>query len=103
MVVNKILKYVDLQFYFLKNWLSMFYTIKFKIKHNKELIPKGIYCYSPNFHEGKYYNVTPCVYYKTLGKRYNGCKYCRVITDDCVFADQCKICEINDDLEDDEK
>ena len=41
------------------------------------------------------YYVIPCKYYKTLGKRWNGCKYLGIITDDFVFDDQCKMCGQN--------
>jgi hypothetical protein len=75
-------------------------------KYFVSVIPIGKYCYAPDVAKNKYeiltfgflhtYWVVPCPYYKTLGRRWNGCQYCGVITDDMVFDDQCKICGQND-------
>ena len=64
------------------------------------LFQKVQYCYTPDYEKNKIaesftYYVIPCKYYKTLGKRWNGCKYLGIITDDFVFDDQCKMCGKN--------
>lgn len=78
----------------------------FGIRRSTSPIPVGMYCYatddeknyanddSLNNHGGVYY-IKPCKYYKNLGRRFNGCSYLGIITDDIVFDDQCKICSEN--------
>ena len=64
-------------------------------------IPKGMYCYAPDIEKNNkrknnnIYYKKPCKYYKTLGRRYNGCSYLGIITTDSIFDDQCKICGEN--------
>ena len=92
------------------NFISLVWSkiiIFFGYKYNESVIPKGIYCYSPDDEKNKkrgkgdkwVYYIKPCPYYKTISKRYNGCKYYGIITDDMVFDDQCKMCSINLDDE----
>lgn len=84
----------------IKNFISILYSkllILVCIRHSTSVIPEGQYCYTPDYEKNKNaesftYYVIPCKYYKTLGKRWNGCKYLGIITDDFVFDDQCKIC-----------
>ena len=87
-----------------KNTISMLFwwvLIKLGVKRCTKPIPEGHYCYYPDHEmnekqDGTFnYYVIPCKYYKTMSKRYNGCAYIGVITDDCVFDDQCKICGEN--------
>lgn len=33
--------------------------------------------------------------HKTIGRRWNGCEYLGIITDDFVFNDKCKMCGEN--------
>jgi len=67
---------------------------------NLSVIPEGPYCYEPddeknaNNSSSTYY-VKPCKYYRILGKQFNGCQYYGEITDDFVFGDKCKMCDIN--------
>ena len=67
--------------------------------NNINAIPNGVYCYEPDEDKNKTtpiangYWIKPCPYYKIISKRYNGCQREGVVTDDPVFADQCKICE----------
>lgn len=82
----------------------------FGYKYDKSIIPPGPYCYKPDIEKNKDYGkndkyiyyITPCPYYKKLFKNMNGCKYYGIITDDFVFNDQCKICDINDFSEEEE-
>lgn len=91
-------------FYWLKNYLSVFHSkilLLFGIKHDKSVIPTGLYCYKPDYEKNKTnkssttYYIIPCPYYKSLGGGRNGCKYLGVITSDTVFGDQCKMCGEN--------
>jgi len=90
----------------LANMLWWKLLILFGVRRSALPIPEGMYCYAPddekncanddslNNHGGTYY-IKPCKYYKTLGRRFNGCSYLGIITDDCVFDDQCKMCSEN--------
>ena len=82
-------------------WWAMLITY-FGYKYDKTKIPPGFYCYAPDetkdpietlVDEGVYY-IKPCPYYIKLGRK-NGCKYLAFVTDDFVFADQCKSCHEN--------
>lgn len=92
--------------YWTENLVNMLWwklLILFGVRRSALPIPEGMYCYAPdnekncanedsiNNHGGTYY-IKPCKYYKTLGRRFNGCSYLGIITDDCVFDDQCKMC-----------
>lgn len=95
-------------YYYLRNklnyipmWWAMLITY-FGYKYDKTKIPPGFYCYAPDetkdpietlVDEGVYY-IKPCPYYIKIGRK-NGCKYLAFITDDFVFADQCKSCHEN--------
>jgi hypothetical protein len=89
--------------YWSKNLASMLYSkllLLFGVRLSTSAIPEGPYCYTPDYEKNKIaesftYYVIPCKYYKTLGKRWNGCKYLGIITDDFVFDDQCKMCGEN--------
>jgi hypothetical protein len=89
--------------YWSKNFASMLYSkllLLFGVRHSTSVIPEGPYCYTPDYEKNKIaesftYYVIPCKYYKTLGKKWNGCKYLGIITDDFVFNDQCKMCGEN--------
>jgi hypothetical protein len=87
---------------------SIIYVRIFKKEYDKSIIPEGQYCYTPDFEKnesepdsmknnGFTYYTKPCLYYRTLGNRYNGCQYLGIITDDLTFDDQCKICCENDE------
>jgi hypothetical protein len=88
--------------------------IKLGIKYSEDKIPHGPYCYKINRDsDGKIISppisseitikIEPCVYYKTLPNDYNSCKFLGIITDDYIFGDQCKICDIKEDYRDDVK
>ncbi len=69
-------------------------------KYNENVIPKGEYCYEIDDERNKVKDssilyIKPCPYYKSLGNNLNGCKFLGVITDDIIFGDQCKICDVN--------
>lgn len=89
--------------YWSKNLASMLYSkllLLFGVRHSTSVIPVGPYCYTPDYEKNKIaesftYYVIPCKYYKTFGKRWNGCKYLGIITDDFIFDDQCKMCDKN--------
>lgn len=75
----------------------------FGYKYDESVIPYGPYCYKPddkrNINYGKdgefvYYTI-PCRYYKIINKNWNGCKFYGIITDDYLFDDRCKMCNIN--------
>jgi hypothetical protein len=89
--------------------------IYFGHEYDKSVIPRGMYCYAPDFEknselkdgcfdeDGKFhYYIKPCPHYKWINDRYRGCKYLGMITDDFIFADQCKSCGENYDMSDDE-
>ncbi len=93
-----------LRLYWFRNLLIMLWSkllIFFKHKYNSKIIPEGPYCYTPDIEKNNkkedwtIYYVIPCKYYKTLSKNWNGCRYLGIITDDDVFADQCKMCNEN--------
>ena len=101
MKINKVS--IGTYLYWSKNLVSMMYSkllLLFGVRHSTSVIPTGCYCYTPDYEKNKIaesftYYVIPCKYYKTLGKRWNGCKYLGIITDDFVFDDQCKMCNEN--------
>ena len=91
--------------FLIKNLLTIFYgkiIFFLGLKQKKHIIPKGMYCYSPDFKKNEnsndlIYYVIRCPYYKFLWKHWNGCSYLGIITDDFAFDDQCKICGENID------
>ena len=103
--------YIYRHLYWTKNWIVMLWAkilILFGRKYDESVIPKNIpYCYTPDDekNKGEYngvYYVKPCPYYKTLGKTWDGCKFLGVIARcDLLLSDQCKICGINEDDEED--
>lgn len=87
-----------------ENTISMLFwwvLIRLGLNRSTKPIPKGNYCYTPDYEMNKKQNgafdyyIIPCKYYKSLSKRYNGCAYKGRITDDLTFDDQCKICGEN--------
>lgn len=95
---------IDLYLYWAKNWIIMLWSkifLFFGGTYSSECIPKGLYCYTPDFiknknrEDGGVYSIIPCKYYKTLNTSYNGCQYLGVITNDMVFYDMCKMCGEN--------
>ena len=97
-------KQIRLHIHWAKNltnilWWKLLFL--FGVKRSPLPIPEGMYCYEPDIEKNKnrkdkiIYYVKPCKYYKTLGRRYNGCSYLGVITDDVALGDQCKICDEN--------
>lgn len=98
-------------FYWLGNLTNMLWwklLILFGVRRSALPIPEGMYCYAPDIEKNKLrketepyaYYIKPCKYYKALGRRFNGCSYLGIITDDCVFDDQCKMCSENLGLDD---
>ena len=90
--------------YWAKNLANMLWwklLFLFGVRRSTLPIPKGMYCYTPDIEKNKTrkdcttYYIKPCKYYKTLGRRYNGCSYLGIITDDMTFDDQCKMCGEN--------
>jgi hypothetical protein len=88
--------------------------IKLGIKYSEDKIPHGPYCYKlnrvsdgklilPPINSGIGIRIEPCIYYKTLPNDYNSCKFLGIITDDYIFGDQCKICDIKEDYRDEVK
>jgi len=86
-------------------WLSIIWNnilVYLGKKHDTSVIPKDTpYCYVPDVEKMKNrdkddltFYIKPCPYYKSLSNGYNGCKYIGVVTDDMVFDDQCKICDV---------
>lgn len=103
----------EIKYFFITKWgfISLIYSkiiLFFGYEYDKSIIPPGPYCYSPDDEKNKrkdsdskwVYYIKPCPYYKVISKNYNGCKYYGIITDDFVFGDQCKMCDINDNNED---
>lgn len=84
-----------------RNLLSVVYSkllLLFGVKHNTSVIPKGEYCYTYTTKASRLvvsYIMTDCPYYKPISKKWNGCKYLGIITDDFIFEDKCKICNEN--------
>lgn len=102
-----------IKYFFITKWnfISLIYSkiiLFFGYEYDKSVIPPGPYCYRPDDEKNKrmgsgskwIYYINPCPYYKVISKNYNGCKYYGIITDDFVFGDQCKMCDINDNNED---
>lgn len=96
---------MDKYLYWSRNWIKILwwsFIIKLGYKRSKDPIPQGVYCYKPDDEKNRknknnsVFFVEPCKYYKTLGNRYNGCSYLGIITDDMVFDDQCKMCDIKE-------
>ena len=90
--------------YWAKNLATMLWwklLFLFGVRRSTLPIPEGPYCYTPDIEKNEArkdcttYYIKPCKYYKTLGRRYNGCSYLGVITDDMIFDDQCKMCGKN--------
>ena len=90
--------------YWAKNLVNMLWwklLFLFGVRRSALPIPEGMYCYSPDIEKNKAkkdfstYYINPCKYYKNLGRRYNGCSYLGIITDDMTFDDQCKMCGVN--------
>ena len=85
----------------IKNLFSVLLTLIFNLKHDKSVIPYGAYCYKGDDEKNKNstspssYYIISCPYYKIISKKYNGCQYLGVVTDDFVFDDQCKLCGEN--------
>jgi hypothetical protein len=86
----------------IKNLFSVIFSkmlITFGYKYDSSIIPDGLYCYVPDVEKNKNttkfeYHIIPCKYYKPIDKKWNGCKYIGIITDDLLFDDQCKICNV---------
>lgn len=98
--------------YWSKNFVNVLWwklLFLFGVKRSVLPIPKGLYCYVPDIEKNNAcsetepfaYYIIPCKYYKTLGRRFNGCSYLGIITDDCVFNDKCKKCGENFGFNDD--
>ena len=90
--------------YWAKNLVNMLWwklLFLFGVRRSALPIPEGMYCYNPDIEKNKAkkdfstYYINSCKYYKTLGRRYNGCSYLGIITDDMTFDDQCKMCGVN--------
>lgn len=110
--MRDLLDIVNTYIYWIKNYIIILWSktiLFFGYEYDKTKIPSGLYCYEPDLVKNKNrkdfsaYYIIPCPYYLTLGKYTNGCKFYGVITDDIIFNDQCKICDINYDISDDEK
>jgi hypothetical protein len=75
------------------------------IKRDTSVIPKGMYCYvidrERNIKEPfDGYWIKKCKYYRSLeGELCAGCTYVGVIGWDLLLGDQCKICDVNDDID----
>jgi hypothetical protein len=97
--------------YIMINYVSAIWGVTLRwlrIKRDESIIPIGHYCYTPDYaknamktlsEEGVYY-IKTCKYYKPLGKYLTACTFCGFITEDPVFADQCKSCGKNYGIED---
>jgi len=99
--MEKLNKEIGYYIYWGKNLVNILWwklLILFGVKRSTSPIPEGMYCYAPDVEKNEAnqdrltYYIKPCKYYKTLGRRYNGCSYLGIITDDMVFDDQCKMC-----------
>jgi len=88
------------------NLIGLFWSkvlLYFGHKYDEDVIPYGQYCYKPDDEKNKNYGkdgkfiyyTKSCKYYKVINKKWNGCKYYGIITDDSIFDDRCKICNIN--------
>jgi hypothetical protein len=90
-------------------WFELIWSkvrIYFGYEYDKSVIPRGLYCYEPDVEKNKNYGkddkfvyyIKPCPHYKWINRRYRGCKYLGMITDDFIFRDQCKSCGENYDI-----
>jgi len=104
---SKLAYMINCYFVWGKNYIRMFWwwTKKlFGVQLPTDAIPEGAYCYFPDLEKNKNrkgwdpYYIKPCPYFKTLGIELNGCGYLSIITDDSVFDDMCKMCNIKFDL-----
>ena len=95
-----------------KNYINIFYwkfLFLFGINRSEKPIPPGMYCYEADIEKNKHsktrniFYIKPCKYYKALGKHHNGCSFLGIVTDDPVFDDQCKMCDVNNEYESDEE
>ena len=103
--MRRIVEIIKWRTYWTINLISLLFAkvlIFFGYKYDNSVIPEGLYCYVPDDeknskkYSGTYY-IKPCRYYKRIDKRWCGCKYLGVITDDFFFRDQCKICGERED------
>lgn len=84
---------------------NLYYYIKYKMlswvtKKDPSVIPRGDYCYTIkaiDYKTGKI-SINPCTYYKTITQEYTVCLFLGYYGDDDCFADQCKICNVNNDM-----
>lgn len=91
----------------LRKYLKMFWSIirvRLGFGYSEKPIPTGPYCYkitesSFNSENGSY-TIKPCPYYVSLHKDFNGCQKEGVITSSMLFGDQCKICGVNQNYND---
>lgn len=85
-----------------KNIWEVFISYLTFTSHDKNKIPiNTLYCYTtkgiPSKENGYTHKITPCPYYVSLPNGYNHCKFLKTTTDDFLFDDQCKICDISVD------
>lgn len=68
-------------------------------------IPEGIYCYTPLSYENGVYGVSPCPYWKRIGKQRAKCTLYNIkdkYQQDCttLLWDQCKVCGLRENFND---
>lgn len=82
----------------------------FNIRKDESIIPKGIYCYEYDEERndkepcklGSYW-IKPCKYYRSTPEtRGIACTYTGFYGHDCCLYDQCKICGVNDEINQEE-
>ena len=77
-------------------------------KKDTSVIPKGMYCYVFNGENGvlpdgrTYQGITMCPYYRYGSKGNTACTFIPWYGFEPGHYDQCKICGINDNIENDE-
>ena len=82
----------------------LYYRIRlfFGIYLPTNVIPEGVYCYTPDLekterlNDGKFY-INPCPYYKHIKGLKSACLYLGYVGYDFCLGDQCKICGKNNE------
>jgi hypothetical protein len=81
----------------IKILISIVATRLFRVKKDTSVIPPGEYCccYVQRSMSSLGCRVYVCPYFRNYDDDRSACLYLGLISDDPVFVDMCKICDIN--------
>lgn len=106
-IISKIKLFIKLTWYYIETRYTKILNL-FGIKKDISIIPHGLYCYAWDYEKNKKqsctdgYWIKTCKYYRsTLETKGIACTYEGYYGFDPCLYDQCKICSINDELDDD--